>query len=88
MDYCIKSMLEAMSAFKAAAAKGTEKRTAVDKLIEKLQISKPRYCSTSWAGAFVFTLGIDLGGMAWARQFHQVPQDPPGPCQFRGRSNV
>ena len=96
MDYCLKSMLEHMSAYEAAAAKGTEKRiaTAVDRLVEKTQISKAQVTLQAAlpAGlAFVFTLGIGiLGGMAYSRwQFNQVPQDPLGPRQLtRAEANA
>lgn len=88
-EYLQQEMFSSLSAYEAAAAKGTEKRiaTAVDKLIEKTQVSKARLTMQTALPVglmFLATLGLGvLGGMAFSRwQGNQLAQDPHGPRQL------
>lgn len=88
-DYCNQDMLNNLSAYEAAAAKGTEKRiaTAVDQLVEKTQISKARLTAQTALPVglmFVITLALGvLGGLSFVRwQDNQVAQDPTGRRQL------
>lgn len=85
-DYCSKEILENLSAYEAAAAKGTEKRiaTAVDKLIAKTQVAKARLTvQTALPVGLIFLITLAMGvmgGLVYARwQANQIEQDPSGP---------
>lgn len=89
MEYCIQSMLEHMNAYESAAAKGTERRiaTAVDKLIEKTQLSQARLTVQTAFPVGLIALGIlgfgMLSGLTFSRwQDNQLDQDPQGPRQL------